>query len=475
MKHDQGRSVALHALLLAALVAATCMASPATAAAPCQVHVLVERAGAIDVEAVSMPAGEEVVYADSAIVSVVLPFGSGQSGDVIQRGQRARELRFRCANGAVQTRIVRSNGQTRDLPSVTTSDLDAYDMRVNVTGAGGYQVAFAVSGGTAVRAGGPVLDMFQGRIPLSPGDFAITTEVIPRRTVPRLVGEITLTFAEDLIFTMGSNPTGRPGEFIVDLGAGTTVVGRDFLPDGTTIEPLVGIEYSEKGERLVPGAMGGAGGAVSSLLGVASLDSLKIGRLVVRDLRVNVVTEMPRIGSREIAGILGLDVLSRTERLRFDRGEGSNGTLAFVASDAPALEIGAHDLDIPFTMVAKHIVLDAALGDSPCALVLDSGARASLVPKAFAQELGLRASQEAVREFRGLDGKPLAGTPVVVETLRLGESVLSDVTFYSTELPVVESMGLGNRAALLGNNFLSRYATLEVDFANLRARLVGPR
>jgi len=448
-------------------------ANPATSVT--RLMILVEKLGFVAVETVPVADGEEVVLSRPELVTVLLPYGLGQSGDVVQKSRRAGETRVRRAGGVLEVRVRQPDGSFRDLPPVSLTDLAEYDMRVNVTGAGGKKKAFRISGYEEVAEdGGPVIDMFRGMVPLADGDYAVTTEVTRRREPARIAGRTGLLYQDGLIFTTVANRDGRSGLFVVDLGAGGTVISRDFLPAGVEIEKIEGVEYSEKGARKVAGTMGGAGGEVSSLLGAAALGSLTLGKIVIDGVRANVVQEMPQLGGRPVAGILGVDVLARTSRLRLERTGKEAGTLTFDSAAGGA----SHDrstevVEVPFTWVAKHLLIDAAFGDVPASLILDTGARGSLIPATFAKRAGLPPAPGAPREFRGLDGRALASDPVLVENLGLAGTPVGAVVFHATDLTVVESMGLEENTGLLGNDFLFRYRVLEVDFQARAVRLVG--
>lgn len=462
--------VALGVALLAGL------AAPGAAAETCRLLLLVERGDSVAVETVALPEGEEVAVSRADLITVLLPFGPGQSGDLVQRARRSAETRARCARDTLFVRYRQPDGSFRALPPVPVADLSAYDMRVNITGADGWKAAVRISGyRDLVADAGPVIDMFQGRIPMAPGDFAITTEVSRRAERPRLSGRAPLRYQGGLIFTEVTGAGGRRGLFVVDLGAGATVVAREFLPPGAEIEPIEGVEHSAQGTRRVPGAMHGAGGEVRSLLGSAALVDLRIGEVAAGEVRANVVEALPELGGAPVAGILGLDVLSRASRVRLERDAEDHGTLTFASARPVGQDAARADgIVVPFTLVANHILLAGAVDGVPAALVLDTGARASLLPIAFAQEARLPAGPGEARELRGLDGRALAAEPVWVRELRLGETSVPDVVFYATDLTAVASLGLEPNSGLLGNDFLSRYHALEVDHEAQVVRLEGP-
>jgi hypothetical protein len=112
-----------------------------------------------------------------ANIAIVLPWGRGQSGDLAQLTE-PRLLIARCSDGAVTVTVRRPDGRTRELPRVAIADFAAVELRVNVTGGAGARAAFLASGNSVTPdTVGPILDAFEGQVPLGPLDYALTTEV----------------------------------------------------------------------------------------------------------------------------------------------------------------------------------------------------------------------------------------------------------------------------------------------------------
>lgn len=460
---------AVSAVVRGAVPALLCLVACAAPALAVNLHLLVETSDGVALETVALPSTGELVVTRPELVTIVLPFGLGQSGDLVPKGRRPVRLVARAQDGQLRVDITGADGLSRGLPPVAIADLEGLDLRVNVTGAGGRQRAFLVQGnGVAAAAAGPVLDMFGGKIPLAPGDWSLTTETTARAKAAGLRGVADCRWADGLVFTQVTGPGGRTGRFVVDTAAGATVVARGFLPAGTTIEPIEGVEHSAAGARVVPGAMGGAGGDVASLLGATDISLLALGTVRAEGVRVNVVRELPELGGAAVDGILGLDVLSRCGLLRLERGAGDAGTLAF--DPAPAPVPGALTCD--WTLVAKHIVIAARLDGVDASLVLDTGARGSLLPTALAASARLGPAEGATaRTFRGLDGRPLPARPVQVRQLELGGAPAGPAVFFAGDLPALAALGLDAGAGLLGGDVLAAWRRLELDFGARELRL----
>ena len=85
----------------------------------------------------------------------------------------------------------------------------------------------------------------------------------------------------------------------------------------------------------------------------------------------------------------------------------------------------------------------------------------------------LGAGDEADREFRGLDGSPLAARMVTVNDLTLGETSFPSIPIYAAALPILENWGLDETRGLLGNDFLEQYDRVERDSSGGVLRLWG--
>jgi hypothetical protein len=437
-------------------------AGPA-AAGPVALHLLVDGPDGPALESVPVPAGRELVVTRPDLVTVVLPFGIGQSGDMVPKGRRPASLVARVDGGVLHVTLRAVDGRARTLPDVDVADLSALDLRVNVIGAGGRRYAFVIAAnGPASTASGPVIDMFQGKLPLGPGDWSITTEVTEHARAANLSGTVALERADGLLFARVKTKDGRSGRFVVDTAAGVTVVARAFLPADTKIDAIEGVEHSESGVRVVPGVMEGAGGGVSSLLGAADVGALVLDTINIDGVRANVVASLPALGGAPIDGILGLDVLSRCERLRLEHVSPKIAHLTFGVGAADAE--GAGDA-CPFTVVAKHLVFPARMDGVDVSLVLDTGARVSLIPNALAARAKLAPQpSDAGRTLHGLDGKPLPANPFRVNDLQFGPATQGGVTVLVAELPVLRALGLDGDAGLLGGDLLGAYRQVVLDF-----------
>jgi len=426
---------------------------------------LTESFGRVELEKVEIDDGDVITLDGEDVITVLIPLGAGQSGDLVKSEMRSGEITIRSSGGELHISKKQADGREISFPVVKIEDLPAYDMRVNIAGGDGTKKAFRISRyDNAETDDGPVIDMFAGRIPLEDGDYSITLEISAAETAVHVSGETTIYYEGGFILAEGSLSDGRKGWFIVDFGASGTVVTKEFLPAYIDIEEVRAMEYSDKGSREVKSAMAGAGGEVTGFLGNARLGTLYVGDVKFPDVTVSVIESMPDFGLREIVGILGFDLMKRCDRIAFEYPRAGAGVMMMGDRHTMA-ETDAPSAEVPFYLVAKHIFLDGEVNEVPVSFLFDTGARSSIISESKADYARLSdASGGRKGELRGLDGNPVETRAVVADRLRLGEWLHSDVMFLAADLSVFESIGLRQGGGIIGNDFLDDYSLVELDF-----------
>ena len=437
-----------------------------SAARSAHIFLVKERFGTIEIEKVEIDDDGVMTLDGEDVITVVIPLGIGQSGDLVKREMRNGTFTISTAGGRLDISKKHEDGREMAYPTVEIADLPAYDVRVNIAGGDGVKKAFRISRyEDAEEDDGPVIDMFAGRIPLEDGDYSITLEISAAETATHVSGETTIFYEKGFLLTEGALSDGRKGWFIVDFGASGTVISKEFLPAYVEIEEVKGLAYSEKGREEIKSVMSGAGGEVTGFLGNASIGALIFGEVRFSGVSVNVIESMPDFGTRKIAGILGLDLMKLCDRIAFEYPRSGPGVL--MMGQRPSLaETDAPSARVPFDIVAKHIFLDGEVNEVPVSFLLDTGARSSILSDSKAREAGLSETSAAGKgELRGLDDNPVETRPVVADRLRLGEWLRSDVPFLAADLSVFESLGLRKGGWIVGNDFLDDYRLVEIDFS----------
>jgi|CXWL01.1.fsa_nt_gi hypothetical protein len=447
---------------------------PAVARAEdCRLFLLHRQAAGVALERLDVASGERTrltMGAGSEWITFVLPLSAGKSADLIQAAAGPAELVADCGADGLTVSVRRQNGQPRALPPVRLAELESYDLRVSVRPGVGSGQVFAVRGGTSITpADGPVLDLFGGRIPLAPGDYAVTLEASAASARPAsaaVSGRAPLVFDGEHAFVRGGIDGGVEGWWVVDLAAGRSVVVHSALPAGLGVTPVSSVEYSAQGARQSAGEMQGLGGAARGFLGAAEVPRISVGSLRFAAADVNVVSALPRVGDRPIVGILGLDLLMRAPVVHLDYA--AQGELSLGAQGSSG---GSR---VTFTIADRHVFLAARIGARALSLVLDSGAKVSLLAPETAATLGLVAGSDGAVEIRGLDGAATLAPSARVGELRIDGQTFADVTFHLAPLPALGAWGAESAAGILGNDFLRRFAAIELDFARREVCFLPP-
>jgi hypothetical protein len=419
------------------------------------------------IEFVSLADGQVKVFQGSEVLSILMAYSAGQSGDLIESSKN-RILIAQRTQGELRIRV-RNHGQAdRALPPVSANQLRRFDLRVNVTGKF-VKKAFFVRGETAeIDETGPVIDLFGGRIPLGDDDYAITLETSLRRSGTQSSGSAPLEYF-DYLFTTARTAGGPVVTWVVDFGAGSSVAARSFLPSTIKVDKGLAAEYSTKGKRMVDYAVQGAGGPVSGLM-TAALPDLQIGDIAFFDVRVDVVDELPPLGGRPVAGIMGLDLLGRASSVLFSYDAEPPGRPILRLADRG--NIAAHNVaEIPFSLVATHVMIRGQIGTKLIYLVLDTGSPTTILPAGIADASDLQAKLKPGKPIHGLDGKEIAVKSSRIGTLSLNNHVYSKIDCEFADLPIFDSYGLQGSCGLLGNSFLRRFRSIEVDFRHSVLRL----
>ncbi len=462
----------LRSPLIAVCIALT--GTPSLAAQECDIPVLRQGPRGFSLQLERVPEGESAVLLREGaerVVTAVLPQGSGLAGDVV-RGSESSALVLRCDPGRLRVLVAGpGGGDAREVMSADRDAFDRYEVRVNAVRGDGAEAVFVVRGGVIEPIDGPALDMFQGRVPLEPGDVAVTTET---REVVSPATPLEGTVALGSLGPYLSVPVGLPGggraRFILDLAATRSLIRRDLLPAGTRVRELVATERSAGGTRRIGGAAEGAGGRAEDIGVVATVDWLALGDLRIERFEPLVWDRPLRIAGEEVDGVLGLDVLRRADRIYAAFGAGSEG--------AGALRLGGPQLErareFRLREVRGLLFLEGRLGDLPVLGLLDTGARLSVIPAELAEREEWPVGTEDIDALRGVDMRPLPVRPILAPPLSLGSYRPPPSDFVSGPFPAVQNLGLRADVVVLGQPFWRAVGPVEIDFRRRILRLPRP-
>jgi predicted aspartyl protease len=440
-----------------------------TAEGAARLFILRSTEGILAVEAIDVGVNEtEVLLASEDLVDVVFPAGPGQSAGLVTPGD-GRTFVVQNTGQELRVEVRSSDGSSRELPARPLDELVQHDVRLSVTG-GGQRAAFLIIMNERVTADvGPVANMFAGRLPAAmlQDAYVVQTETYRHEAGPAISGTATLEI-DRWPFVQITLSDGTASDFIVDIGAGGTVVDRSILPEGTEIIEASMVEYSAAGKRTLKYAPGGAAGEVQTIVGHATLEQVVLGDLVVPDVTVDVMESLPDIFGRRVSGILGMDVLRRCELLSLT-----------LATEAPELAFGADPLgaedaiELPFAFVSTHLVVGGEVNGTPVFFILDTGAPSVFLDETAAETSDVELEAAETDSARGLGEGHVRLHQSTIGTLTLGDRSFDAVPCMVSALAPFDMIRAeGQHAGLLGNDFLGRFDRIEIDFEHRVVRLL---
>ncbi|MHC5111016.1 MAG: aspartyl protease family protein [Planctomycetota bacterium] len=462
-------------LVTISLLVSFTTAAETAAGDTCRVFVLKRADQGYEIDAVDLAPNETKVFPSNratGIVDVILTVAPGGSGS-IPKWSEERLLVARCSDGELAVTNKLTNGEDWARPARKIDDLARYDVRVSVTGADGVKRAFLIveNDRVFVEEVGPVVDMFGGKIPMSDGDHILCTDTYRHSLGLHVEGEAPLEYDRWPLVTV-KLADGKEGVFIVDIGAGTTVVSRSFLPDDIEIEKAAMVQYSSSGKKMLKYTPGGATGAVDTILGHATPKELRIGDIVFENPTVDVMGEIPDIFGRPIAGILGMNLMRRCDVLSM--------SLKSEGKSTPSMRMGrsarppdAQVLEVPFTFVSSHLTVDGRIEGAPVHFIMDTGSPDVVLDAFAAERIGVK-MEKGSRPGRGLDG----GSSEIRKGSRVELSIAARnfeaVQPQISALPCFRMLRTNKQnAGLLGNSFFSRFTRMELDFKQRVARFIN--
>ena len=162
--------LSLVCLATAGLVAAHAAADPADASSSCPLFLVKRSPDGPRLETITVGAGQTVVIGDPQVITFVLPYGPGQSGDLIEAARPRPTLIASSDGESVRMTLQWADGRQHGFPPVRLADLQKLDIRVSITCGSGDKRAFRIHRYRQVEPDdGPVVDMFGGATPLAAG------------------------------------------------------------------------------------------------------------------------------------------------------------------------------------------------------------------------------------------------------------------------------------------------------------------
>jgi predicted aspartyl protease len=249
---------------------------------------------------------------------------------------------------------------------------------------------------------------------------------------------------------------GRPYVFLVDTGAGRTVVDASVaralhlrLVGAEHRSPTLGCRAATQGVRVVDWEIAGR-----------RLPALTVTSQTLSDLKIGVV----RLG-----GLLGADVLSRFGTVTL----GFASRRVVLGGPPPP---GARS--IPFAVLRRNgsqlITVRVAVNGTSTGWVVDTGASSTVIAASQLQRLSIRQVGPRGRAY-GATGCPIRVTPVGIRAWRAGDVQLPATTALSSRSSVISRpLGTATIAGLIGSDVLASFGSVTIDFTHRRLILGNP-
>jgi predicted aspartyl protease len=263
--------------------------------------------------------------------------------------------------------------------------------------------------------------------------------------------------AQPLILVPASVNGDGPHEFILDTGAGVTLLTPEFAE-------RVGVTVTESTEGM------GAGGKLAISLGV--VESLAIGEAVAENVQVAITSELQRIGAiigASVDGDIGYSYL-KNFRLTIDYRK-----LTLQLADAgqePSGDDNSRRAELKFKLAhpSKPLVLIPTFvnDEGPFIFALDTGASSTVVSSEVAQLLGIEST--GIPQMTGAGGA-MQGARGIVGSLAVGNARLENLHVATADFLTMLSQVVKTKLdGIIGYNFLKEFK-VTIDYPNETLRL----
>jgi predicted aspartyl protease len=457
-------------LLLITILIASSIHPQNNSNAGCNCFLLVEQNNNLTIETIFVDNNNVQVVNDKNVITAILSWGKGMSGDMIKKEKREGLFIVQCKDGVLKVKHRSKDGSEKSLPDVNVDELKKLDVRVNVTGGNGIKKAFVIKNyNTVINDDGPVLDMFGGKIPINDGDYLITTETKSQIKVNhKIQGSVDYELKDNWIIVPVYFANNQKLNFILDLAATSTVINKNILPAEIEINKVEMITYNSSSNDTSKSSMQGATGTLTDdvFLGKAMIPVLSIGTLDVMNTNVSVLKSFPqKLEQLGVVGIMGLDILEQFSKFKI-LGLNDIGIKSIIFEEVDYHT--APKFTIPIKKAGGLFFTDGSINSHQIEFVIDFGARETILSKPFFEKLNDRLFSVIDKEktITGIDGKPSNAFTILVPELQLSNYKFKSQPVVISDIAALQSYGLQNTSALLGMNFFIRFNAVEIDFSN---------
>jgi len=398
-------------------------------------------------------------------IAVIVPEADGIPPRVIHPGELSEAI-VTSSGGTLSCRVRLTSGGIVEIADVALADLARLDTRLSAIGGDGTRAVFVIHGWSRVERDtvGPAIEPFAPYGRLAPGEWSLYANTFASLDGPAVIGRVPLEVGEQL-YANGALERGSSGAWMIDLGAGISLVRRRALPDGQSI--TANGEHDSTGAPTAPFRFLDVAG-VGRAAGLTVLPALSLGSIVVDHTQAAVLDRLPWPG-RTLDGVLGIDAIRRGHTVAFDfpRAPGAGGALEL--GGAPSADpVWART---PMAMMGSFVMIESSIAGHGVHWILDTGSSETILDWRAIRQVGLASGAGDPEAMRGLGGSRLVTIPEVIPELTLGENSVGHVPCRAAALPIFRPFRTPDHSVgLLGLDFLSQFRRIEVDFDRSEVR-----
>ncbi len=420
----------------------------------------------LEIEKIDIAENETQVFVcgTEGFITVILPVSAGTSGDFVKAGTKSVMI-ARYTEGKLKISVQKPDGTQKELLTKTPEELSRFDIKVNVISIDVKKV-FKISGyeKAEVDDNSPVIDMFQGKIPLNPGDYSITTEITDAEKSLKLDGEFDLRLHGGYYFTELVLNNSRKVNAVLDLAAAQSFLIRSAVPEGVKTFKTSSTMISADGSETVESSLSGFGGSLTGLE-ACSITESSLGSIKTGNWTYYVIDSIKTVDGVKIEAIVGLDILKNTDFLTMQIPAENSGKCYL--SRGSMLKGPA--TTIPFTLSQGHIFFKGLVNGTESSFLLDSGSPFCIFPMSAAKMFNVNTTTG--KKIFGADGNEIKTETGSIENISIGSIGIKNIDCLFTDSPIFAKYGLESNGGLIGTSLLNRLQFLELDLTSQVLRI----
>ncbi len=435
-----------------------------TASVP--VFLLKKTDAGLEIEKVDLAENETQVFVcgTEGYITVILPVSAGTSGDFVKAGNKSVMI-ARNTEGKLKISVQKPDGSQKELLSKTPAELSALDIKVNVISTDIKKV-FKISGYSKAEAddNAPVIDMFQGKIPLESGDFSITTEVTEAEKSLKLEGEFNIRLHGGYYIAVLTLNNSQKVNAVIDLAAAQSFLIRQALPDGVKTFKTSSTMISADGSESVESTLSGFGGNIAGLE-ACSIPESALGNIKTSNWTYYVIDSLKIVDGVKIEAIIGMDILKNADFITMQIPNETGGKVV-LGNESLLKETSTA---IPFTLSQGHIFFKGLVNGTESNFLLDTGSPFCIFPLSAAKQHNVNTITG--KKISGADGNYIKTESGAIQNITIGGIWIKEVDCLFTDSPIFAKYGLESNGGLIGTSLLNRLQFLEIDLTSQVLRI----